>query len=95
MTTLTKEFLVGKWTHEDWTLTLTMFNYLVIEWPNGARAYGAWVLREDEVILTYHHEEQAVKNSYMFAIEKILSENQIQTRDLERNKVEVLLREVD
>ncbi|MEM9929903.1 MAG: hypothetical protein AAF840_08805 [Bacteroidota bacterium] len=94
MPTLTKTFLVGKWTHADWSLELTMFNYLVITWPNGAKAYGAWVLREDEVLLTYHHEGKGNKNIYLFAVEEILDENRISTRDVERNKEEVLVREV-
>lgn len=93
MPALTKNFLVGKWTHEEWSFELTMFNYLKIEWANGGKAHGAWILRDDnEVVFSFNYLGDEDKQTYMFCVQEIIDENTIKTLDLEQNKVEVFSR---
>ena len=87
-----KDFLVGLWKHEKWSCELTMFNFLKIEWPNGSRAYGAWTLRNNEVILSYVYQGKDEKNYYIFSIEEIIDENNIKTKDVEKNVLETITR---
>ena len=92
MVKVTKEFLAGNWTHEEWSCELTMFNFLFIEWPMKIRAYGSWKLRGNEVILTYVHEGTRDRMFYIFSVEEIVDENTIKTKDVESNKIEILRR---
>ncbi len=91
MIKIDKEFLVGVWTHEEWQCELTMFNFLTIKWPNSSKASGAWILRDNEVILTYHLEKTG-KRIYIFSIEEVIDDNTLKTKDLEKNKEEILRR---
>jgi len=89
---VTKDFLAGSWTHEEWTCELTMFNFLLIEWPMKIRGYGSWKLRGNEVILTYVQEGTRDRMFYIFSVEEIVDENTINTKDVESNKIEILRR---
>lgn len=96
MTNITKEFLVGKWAHEEWECELTMFNYLVIDWPDSNKAYGSWILRNNEVILTYTtHDKKKDRQFYIFSIEEIIDKNTIKTKDIEKNKEEIMKRKTN
>lgn len=89
---VTKDFLAGSWTHEEWTCELTMFNFLLIEWPMKIRGYGSWKLRGNEVILTYVQEGTRDRMFYIFSVEEIVDEITIKTKDVESNKIEILRR---
>ncbi len=89
---VTKDFLAGSWTHEEWSCELTMFNFLLIEWPMKIRGYGSWKLRGNEVILTYVQEGTRDRMFYIFSVEEIVDENTIKTKDVESNKIEILRR---
>jgi hypothetical protein len=92
MEKVTKEFLSGSWKHEEWSCELTMFNFLIIEWPMKIRGYGSWKLRGNEVILTYVQEGTRDRMFYIFSVEEILDDNTIKTKDVESNKIEILRR---
>lgn len=94
MISISKDFLVGVWIHKEWKCELSMFNFLIIEWPNSKKAYGSWVLRNNEVILTYVFEGKNDKLLYIFSIDEVIDENTIKTKDVERNKEEIMKRKL-
>ena len=94
MNSITKEFIAGVWTHEEWNFELTMFNFLVIEWPNSSKAFGAWTIRNNEIILSYVYEGKRDRQIYIFSIEEIIDENTIKTKDIEKNKEEIMKRTI-